>query len=100
MTNEPIACTLDAARMRKRGASIDALFSNALGDQREIDRGLRARFRDTPGIEPRIRELVEAEARCCAFLSFAIGRDGDALWLDITGAPEARPVIEQFFARG
>jgi hypothetical protein len=86
--------------MRDRRASIDALFSNALVDRREIDGGIRVRFRDTPSIEQRVRELAEAEARCCAFLSFAIGRDGDALWLEITAAPEARPVIEQFFARG
>jgi hypothetical protein len=99
MTNQPIACTLDAAQMSERVASIDALLDDALLDQSEIDGGLRTRFRDAPGVEARIRDLIDAESRCCAFLSFAVGRDGDALWLDITGAPEARPVIEQFFAR-
>jgi hypothetical protein len=93
----PIACTLDAAEMRDRVASIDTLLDDALLDQREIDGGLRARFRDAPDIERRIHELIAAESRCCAFLSFAVGREPDALWLEITGAPEARPVIEQFF---
>jgi hypothetical protein len=60
--------------------------------------GLRSRFRDTPDVEQRIQDLIAAESRCCAFLSLATGREQDALWLDITGAPEARPVIEQFFA--
>ena len=97
-TEIPIACTLDPAEMRDRVTSIDALLSDALLDQREIPSGLRTTFRDTPEVERRVRELVAAESRCCAFLSFAVGREDGALWLDITGAPEARPVIDQFFA--
>jgi predicted ester cyclase len=96
-TEIPIACTLNPAEMRDRVKSIDALLTDALLDQREIDGGVRTTFRDTPDVEHRIRELVAAESRCCAFLSFVVGREDDALWLDITGAPEARPVIEQFF---
>ena len=97
-TEIPIACTLNPAEMRDRVTSIDALLSDALLDQREIAGGLRTTFRDTPEVERRVRELVAAESRCCAFLSFAVGREDGALWLDITGAPEARPVIDQFFA--
>jgi hypothetical protein len=97
-TDLPIACTLNPAEMRDRLAAIDALASDALLDQREIPGGLRTTFRDAPDVERRVRELVAAESRCCAFLSFAVGREDDTLWLDITGAPEARPVIDQFFA--
>jgi hypothetical protein len=97
-TDLPIACTLHPAEMRERAASIDALADDALLDQREIDGGLRTSFRAAPDVEQRLHELVAAESRCCAFLTFAIGRDDDTLWLDITGAPEARPVIDQFFA--
>ena len=84
--------------MRDRKALIDALVGDALLGQHEITGGLRTRFRDRPGIEDRVRELAAAESRCCAFLSFAVGRDSDGLWLDIAGAPQARPVIEGFFA--
>jgi hypothetical protein len=99
MSNDlPIACTLDAAEMRGRAAFIDSLVEDAVLDRRPIDGGLRTRFRAAPDVERRVHELVEAESRCCAFLSFAVGHDGDSLWLDITGAPEARPVIDQFFA--
>jgi hypothetical protein len=97
-TDIPIACTLQPAEMRERAASIDGLLNDALLDQHEIDGGLRTSFRAGPDVERRLHDLVEAESRCCAFLSFEIGRDDDALWLDITGAPEARPVIDQFFA--
>jgi hypothetical protein len=95
----PIACTLDAAGLRARTASIDALLDDALLHRREIEGGLRFGFRDAPDVHRRIRELIVAESRCCAFLSFAVGRDRDTVWLDITGAPEARSVIEELFAR-
>jgi hypothetical protein len=97
-TDIPIACTLQPAEMRERAASIDALLDDALLAQHEIDGGLRSSFRVAPDVEQRLHDLVAAESRCCAFLSFASGRDRDTLWLDITGAPEARPVIDQFFA--
>jgi len=83
--------------MRDRMAFVDALASDALLDRHEIEGGVRCRFRDAPDVERRIRELVAAEASCCAFLSFAVGRDEGALWLDITGPPEARLAIEQLF---
>jgi hypothetical protein len=98
MSDLPIACTLDAAQLRDRVRVIDALVSDALIDQEPIDGGLRTRFHAHEGIEGRVRELVAGEARCCAFLTFAIGHGPGELWLDITGPAEARPVIDQFFA--
>jgi hypothetical protein len=98
MSEIPIACSLSPDQMRDRLAIIDALVSDALLEQQQIEGGVRTRFRDAPGVARRIRELVAAEASCCAFLSFDVGRDDGALWVDITGAPEAGPAIEQFFA--
>jgi hypothetical protein len=98
MSEIPIACTLSPNQMRDRMAFIDKLVSDALLDQHEIEGGVRSRFRDGPEVERRIRELVAAETSCCAFLSFAVGREDGEVWLDITGAPEAKPAIEQFFA--
>jgi hypothetical protein len=98
MTDTPIACTLDSDQLRDRVAFIERLASDALIAQDEIAGGVRSRFRDAPGVEARLRELVAAESDCCGFLSFAVRRGDGELWLDITGAPEARPAIDQFFA--
>ncbi|WP_053227122.1 hypothetical protein [Solirubrobacter soli] len=84
--------------MTARLALIEALSADGLLDRTATERGLRVRLRDTPHIEQRIRELVAAESRCCAFLDFDLGRDGGDLVLDISGPEEARPVIELFFA--
>jgi hypothetical protein len=98
MTDLPIACTLEPAEMRERATSIDALLRDAMLSQTAIPGGLCTHFRDDAEVERRIRELAEAESRCCAFLTFEIGRDDDGLFLAITGDAEARPVIEDFFA--
>jgi hypothetical protein len=98
MTDTTIACTLNPAQLRDRVAVIDSLASDALLGQENIAGGVRSRFRDTPDVEDRVRELVAAESSCCGFLSFDVGRRDGELRLEITGAPEARPVIDQFFA--
>jgi hypothetical protein len=98
MSELPVACTLSPDGMTARLALIDALAFDGLLDRTPTASGLRVRLRDTPDIEQRTRELVAAESACCAFLDFTLGRaDGD-LVLDITGPPNARPVIEMFFA--
>jgi hypothetical protein len=93
-----IACTLTSGGMTARLALIEALAADGLIDRTPTDAGLRLRLRDTPGIERRTRELVAAESKCCAFLDFSLGHDGDALVLDIAGPEDARPVIDMFFA--
>ena len=97
MPDLPIACTLTADDLTARLALIDALTTDALLERTETDIGLRVRLRDTPEIEQRTRELIAAESRCCAFLEFALAREGGDLVLDVAGPDDARPVIDMFF---
>jgi hypothetical protein len=99
MPDLPIACTLTPDDMTARLALIDALVADGLLDRTPTDTGLRVRLRDTPEIEQRTRALVAAEAACCAFLHFDLGRENGVLVLDIAGPADARPVIDLFFAR-
>jgi hypothetical protein len=98
MTDQPIACTLTPDGMTARLALIDALAADGLIDRTTTAAGLRVRLRDTPEIERRVRELVAAESRCCAFLDFALARRDGELVLDVSGPEEARPVVDLFFA--
>jgi hypothetical protein len=98
MTERPIACTLTPEGMTARLALIDALAADGLLDRTATGTGLRVRLRDAPEIEQRTRELVAAESQCCAFLDFALAREGGDLVLDIHGPADARPVIDLFFA--
>jgi hypothetical protein len=97
MTELPIACTLSADGMAARMDLIEALAADGLLRRTSTDRGLRVHLRDTPDIERRTRELIAAEANCCAFLTFDLGREDEALVLDVSGPPEARPVIDMLF---
>lgn len=97
MTDQPIACTLGPGQIEGGVAPIAALAADALLASETIDGGLRARFRDEPGIEQRVRDLAAAESQCCAFLRFDVHSDRRDIVLDITGSPEAQPAIEQIF---
>lgn len=99
MPELPIACTLTPDGMTARLELIDALAADGLLARTPTATGLRVRLRDTPEIEERTRALVAAESQCCAFLDFALGRDGGDLVLDVSGPEDARPVIDLFFAR-
>ena len=98
MTDLPIACTLTPDAMTDRMAFIDALTTDALVERERIEDGVRVRLRDAPGVEGRVRELIAAESKCCAFLTLELERADGELVLDITGPSEARPVIDEFFA--
>jgi len=99
-TEIPIACTLSPDGFTARMGLIDALAVDGLIDRTDTERGVRVRLRHTPEIEQRVRELVAAESKCCAFLEFTLGREDDAIVLDICGPDEARPVIDRFFELG
>ena len=93
-----IECTLPLVRVPGRLQLIAGLADDALLDRSRIPGGVRYRFRDDRDIERRVREVADLESQCCAFLTFEIGRADGAVVLDITGAEEALPVIESFFA--
>ena len=97
MIELPIACTLPPDQMADRVRFIEALAADGLIGQEPIEGGVRSRFAGAPDVERRLRELVAAEQRCCAFLRFEIAREGDVLVLDVTGSQEAQPVIAEFF---
>jgi hypothetical protein len=96
MTDMPIACSLSPDRLPARLAFIEALAADGLLERTATAAGVRIRLRDLPDIERRTRELIAAEADCCAFLTFTLRRDQGALVLDVAGPPEARPVIDLF----
>jgi hypothetical protein len=98
VTEAPIACTLEAGQLGDRVELIATLTADALVSQQPIAGGVRSHFRAAVGLEQRLRDLIEAESRCCPFLHFALTRDISAWILDITGPPDAQPVIRPFFA--
>jgi hypothetical protein len=97
--NQPLACTLSGSEMRARRGWLADLDRDRVSGRPTAD-GIVVRYRRRAGIESELRELVAAESRCCAFLDFEIRSAGDFIELHVSGAPEARPIIEAMFEAG
>ena len=79
-TEVPIACTLGGSDRRARAVAIRELGDRALVGLEANDRRARLRFH---GERERVEALVAAESQCCAFLQFAIARDGEETEVEI-----------------
>ena len=95
----PIACTLNHAEMRERRSIILDAFRGAALDVTSLPLGYAYHFAPTSEVLARIVNLVDLERQCCPFLTFKIivGAGNQAICLEVTGPPEAKPVIADFF---
>jgi hypothetical protein len=96
--SQPIACTLTAADYARRAQDTAELARRALRSRQPIADGTRLTFEPSADTERELRDIVAAEAQCCAFLRMDLRAAEDALILDITGPAEAEPIITELFA--
>jgi hypothetical protein len=91
----PIACSLDADSYASRLAAVRDIGEIALIRTQDHDDGVGADvfFRDGGEIRRLLREVVEAEAECCAFLDIELDTEPNMLRLSISGPADAAPVI-------
>jgi DNA-binding transcriptional MerR regulator len=95
----PIACTLDAADFATRLDEFAQLFRSVLAERETTAEGIRFRFAAAPGLEETIRDLARREQSCCSFFRFEITVHDDEVWWDATvDDPQARPLLDDFFA--
>jgi hypothetical protein len=95
----PIACTLTDAEMRERRGTILYAVQNAALNVSSLPLGYAYRFAPTSEVLARLAHLVDLERQCCPFLTFKIivEAGNQAICLEITGPPDAEPVIADFF---
>jgi hypothetical protein len=91
----PIACSLNAAAMKTRGAKLAELNRTALESHRRDD--LRLELRYAPAARPQVLEMVRAEQTCCAFLTFDIRDEPGALRVIVTAPERARDAADSLF---
>ena len=92
---QPIACTLTAGDLRDRLAWIAALNRDEL---RGYDHaGLMLRLRYSPQARQRVAELMRQEQACCAFLTFEMHEEPDAVTLTIKAPEEAQTTVDALF---
>jgi|SRR5271166_2840960 len=96
---QPIACTLTAAEMAERRTTILDGFRGAALEVVSVPGGCAYRFSPTGALLARLFQLVDLERQCCPFLTFRITVEAghQPICLEITGPPEARSMIADFF---
>jgi hypothetical protein len=88
----PIACTLGPADFRQRLAWIADLNRDALRAQHRD--GLRLELTYAPTALDRVREMIAREQDCCAFLTFDLQQEADAIRLVIEAPEDARDALD------
>jgi hypothetical protein len=90
----PLVCSLEAGPLERRLAAMSELGGDSLLGRSAEEDLLVLRFKGDPATRERLREIVAAEAECCAFLNLELSeRDGE-IRLSISAPADARPVAE------
>lgn len=97
----PQSCTLPTEERPLRVAEWDALFAERLTSlSRPQPLRLRLDLAGGPGVEERVRDLVERESGCCSFFTFTTTTGGeDVIALDISVDPAHEGVLDALATR-
>src|SRR5215218_5664934 len=92
-----IACSLDPEDQEKRFEEFADFASTTLLAATRTRRGACLELRRSETTQASLRRLIEAERRCCSFLEFGVETGDDAIRVDVSGPPAARPLIDRLF---
>ncbi len=96
-TDPSIACTLTANQLQERLAEIRELTQTALISAQRDDLALQLRY--NLEAEHSVRRMIEREQECCAFLTFDLRVESDAIALSISAPEAARQGLEHIYAQ-
>jgi hypothetical protein len=87
----PIVCTLTGADLRDRGAGWRKLFASGLLNRDRVAGGIRLTAQ--PGAVKALRELIDLERECCAWIDYDLDSSGATL----TAAGDGEAVLAGMF---
>jgi hypothetical protein len=93
----PIACTLRPGELRERLGLINTLTRHSLVSYERSDLVLRLRY--APDAVVQVRAMVDKESQCCAFLTFDVCEEVDAMRVTIAAPEQARDAADELFAQ-
>ena len=91
----PLACSLQGAELRERAERWRDVADRGLRSSRKEDGAVVLSFARQEGLEAELRELIELERECCAFLELTL-EDRAGLDLRISGPPGSEAVLDSF----
>ena len=93
---EPMACNLHAldAVQRARHQALSQKLRSAVGEVRELDAGFALRV-DAAMPLAELAEWIDAERRCCPFLTLELAAEPHQgpIWLRLTGPAGAKALL-------
>lgn len=96
----PQSCTLPTEERPLRVVEWDALFAERLTSLSRPDPfHLRLVLAGGPGVEERVRDLVERESGCCSFFAFTTSPGEDLIGLDIAVDQAHEAVLDALATR-
>ena len=93
------SCALTPAERPARGLQWESLRPHLISFTRPSRTGGVALFRDEPGVESTLEELIRLEAGCCSFMRMTAERLGGNLALDLKTPEGAEAVIDAIHQR-
>jgi hypothetical protein len=92
---QPIACTLNENALRQRLEQIAALGADALIAHEEANGTHTLRFRRDEETRRQLKQIVDAESKCCSFLDLQISEHANELLLAIDASGEGRAFADE-----
>lgn len=95
----PIACSLEAGELAKRGASLRSDLFRHVVERQELPDGMRYRFPGSDEFKDKLLAFVAAERTCCAFFRIELAFEPSLgpIRLTLTGPAGVKDFIQQTF---
>jgi hypothetical protein len=99
--DDPVACSLSGAELRKRVATLLAQFSSLVIATEKLPDGYAFRIRGDRSSIAAAAELIAAERECCRFLAFELtaGTNMGPVIVRVTGPFGSKQFIKAMFCR-
>lgn len=99
MANVPISCTLTISQLRQRQETVLRQIRAEVQEVKELNNGYAFRFVAVDKQLDQLWQLINLERKCCPFLQFrlTIEPGNGPVWLEITGANEAKSFLQDNF---
>lgn len=91
-----LSCKLTSAEMQKRKATVLGSLRKQILDKKEIANGYAFKFNGSDKMLDDLTAFIKSERECCDFFTFnlSIAGDKNEIWLELTGAKEAKAFIK------
>lgn len=86
--DEPVACALASADRATQADRWKHIAKRAMTQRARTARGIRVTFRNDPGVEDSLRQLVTIESECCAWATWIVEKHEEELILDVSSATD------------